>query len=183
MLLKVVRACLFGKSSLESDVKKIPPHTLGMKLNIRAVTPGLMALGVVLVGPLLSKIKDNTDSCKASWAVSADSEFTPTGGVTRIGWELLFNKIKSLAELLTKTKAGQQTLKIWNAYVFANTCDPEGDEDSNEEEDEFALLGKELELESELATSDSVVDERVEENGKVSLVALRNSRPQFDSQS
>lgn len=56
LLYKVVRASLFGKSSLESDTKKISPHTLGMKLRIKAVTPGLMALGVVLVGPLFSTI-------------------------------------------------------------------------------------------------------------------------------
>jgi hypothetical protein len=135
---------------LESDTRKIAQHTLGIRLKIKNVTLGMMAFGVVLVNPFLVHGRCITDIRKASWAVLADNEFTPKGGVTRISWEILFDKIKSLAEKLGKTKRGKETLKIWNLYVFANTVDPDEGEEHDEGEDEFAQLKKNMELELEM---------------------------------
>jgi hypothetical protein len=78
--------------------------------------------------------------------VSADPEFTPTGGVTRIGWEQCFSKIKTLAEKVSKTKDGKETINMWNQYVFANTCAPDEIEDIDEGNDEYAQLEEEVDM-------------------------------------
>jgi hypothetical protein len=75
--------------------------------------------------------------------MSADSDFTPKGVTTGIKWSDLFDKLKNLAEDLKGFPEGQEMLKIWKEFVFANTYHAD-DEEEDDEEDEFDALTRDI---------------------------------------
>ena len=114
-------------------------------MGLKSVTPGTMAMGVVLVSIPFSFCRSLSNNAEqASWAVSADSEFRSVGVTTRISWIKMFDEIKAAAEELETYKEGRQTIKLWNEFVFGNACDPEHDKDEDLYDNEFAQWAQEM---------------------------------------
>ncbi|KAI0658339.1 hypothetical protein C8Q70DRAFT_934293 [Cubamyces menziesii] len=139
-LVKILKAVLYGPSSINVDMKKSRPtaknkkgqkgrsHPLPGKATnaqiwgLREVTPGMIAFSAIV----------------ATFVLSADTTFIPNGDVTGIDYWYRFQQYKKTLVSTWSLAQTQATVQFFQAELFPQQCTPDVDQHINSDGEDAA---------------------------------------------